>query len=169
MGQLLIILIDILLSTSFIAIVFLHLIIAPYTKIEESFNIEATHDILTYGIPSRNITATLAAHYDHVTYPGPVPRTFLGPLLLAAISKPILTVVGSEHAQFVVRAVLGLFNSFAILNFQKHLADGFGKGVARWYLVLQASQFHLMFYSSRTLPGSFAIGLGQFFFKRLCA
>jgi alpha-1,6-mannosyltransferase len=66
-----------------------HLFLSPYTKVEESFNLQATHDILTYGVPTRNVTA-IAANFDHVDFPGAVPRTFVGALLLAAISSPLI-------------------------------------------------------------------------------
>ena len=77
---------DILFDVPFLLLVALHLYIAPFSKIEEAFNLEATHDILRYGISSQAIEK-----YDHVAYPGPVPRTFAGPLLLSAISKPWLS------------------------------------------------------------------------------
>lgn len=71
-------------------LVLLHLRIAPYTKVEESFNIQAVHDILTYGIPTENIEGTLRAHYDHFTFPGAVPRTFIGALVLAGVSRSVI-------------------------------------------------------------------------------
>lgn len=58
-----------------------------------------------------------------------------------------------------MRAVLGLFNALALLRFKKGLGRAFGQGVGRWYAVLQAAQFHVLFYASRTLPNSFAFGL----------
>lgn len=141
------------------SLVLLHLLAAPYTKVEESFNLQATHDILLYSTPTHDIARRLRSTYDHFEFPGAVPRTFLGAFLLAGASKPILAVAGWQHAQLVVRAVLGLFNALALLKFKSRLGKAFGNGVARWYAVLQAAQFHVLFYASRTLPNMFAFGL----------
>ena len=61
-----------------------------------------------------------------------------------------------------VRAVLGLFNAFCILSFRNGVARAFGRTTANWYILLQASQFHVIFYASRTLPNFFAFGLSTF-------
>lgn len=37
-------------SALFFAVAVLHVSLAPYTKVEESFNLHATHDILMYGV-----------------------------------------------------------------------------------------------------------------------
>ena len=45
-------------------IVVLHVILSPYTKVEESFNLHATHDILMYGVGLdglRNVSMLLFA------------------------------------------------------------------------------------------------------------
>ncbi len=39
-----------LLATSWI-----HVLLAPYTKVEESFNLHATHDVLMYGVSSDSL------------------------------------------------------------------------------------------------------------------
>ena len=65
-------------------LILVHLLVAPYSKVEEAFNLEAIHDILRYGL-SRD---AIEHHYDHVAFPGPVPRTFLGAFALAGLSKP---------------------------------------------------------------------------------
>jgi alpha-1,6-mannosyltransferase len=135
------------------------LVVAPYTKVEESFNIQATHDILAYGTPTRNVYEYLSSNYDHFDFPGAVPRTFLGPVILAGISQPLVALVGFQHAQLVVRAVLGLINSASLLVFKSSLEKVYGKPTARWYALLQASQFHVLFYASRPLPNMFAFCL----------
>lgn len=33
-----------------IGVPWLHVLLAPYTKVEESFNLHATHDVLMYGV-----------------------------------------------------------------------------------------------------------------------
>jgi alpha-1,6-mannosyltransferase len=158
---------DRLLSLSIPALVILHLIVAPYTKVEESFNIQATHDVLVYGTPLSNIYDKLSTQYDHFDFPGAVPRTFVGPVLLAGLAQPIVAVVGFQHAQFIVRAILGLFNAWALLVFKANVGKAFGQQTARWYAVLQASQFHVLFYASRTLPNMFAFGITTLAFAQL--
>lgn len=68
--------------------ILLHLYCAPYTKVEESFNIQAIHDIIVYGVPLKNIRERLGVEYDHFTFTGPVPRTFVGALTLAQLTHP---------------------------------------------------------------------------------
>lgn len=80
-------------------LVLLHLHLAPYTKVEESFNIQAVHDLLTYGIPSNEVGETLKTQYDHMTFPGAVPRTFVGAVLLAGCSRPIIWLNGAIDRQ----------------------------------------------------------------------
>ena len=86
----------------------------------------------------------------------------MGALFLAAESRPIIYFTGFQYAQYVVRAVLGLFNAFALLRYKDGLDSAFGKDVGRWYILLQASQFHVIYYASRTLPNMFAFGLSEY-------
>ncbi|KAL7953869.1 glycosyltransferase family 22 protein [Trichoderma compactum] len=141
------------------AVPLLHLLAAPYTKVEESFNLQATHDILTYGTPTHDVGARLSSTYDHFAFPGAVPRTFIGSVLLAGVSQPLVALAGFRHAQLIVRAVLGCFNAVCLVVFGGAVREAFGKGAARWWVVLSVSQFHVVFYLSRTLPNMFAFGL----------
>ncbi|TVY33942.1 Dol-P-Man:Man(7)GlcNAc(2)-PP-Dol alpha-1,6-mannosyltransferase, partial [Lachnellula subtilissima] len=142
-------------------LILLHLVIAPYTKVEESFNLQATHDISTYGFQVTPET------YDHISFPGAVPRTFFGALVLSALSSPVFSVIGRQHAQLIARAVLGLFNTYSLLRFKHGLDGEFGRGVGRWFILLMAGQFHVLFYASRTLPNMYAFGLTTLAFNAL--
>ena len=152
------------------ATILLHLTLAPYTKVEESFNIQATHDILTHGIPwpwgeKDALDLYFRANYDHLTFSGSVPRTFVGPVLLAGASWPFVWIAENilgwhltEGRQLIVRAVLGLFNASCMIAFRSAVAKTFGRNAANWYAVFQASGFHVIFYASRTLPNFVAFG-----------
>lgn len=157
------ILLDVILYPLIPILILIHLIIAPYTKVEESFNIQAIHDISNYGVPLRNISSTLHQYYDHFDFPGAVPRTFVGALSIATVAKPFLYFAGTLYAQLITRGILGLFNAFALLRYRSALEGAYGKDVGRWYAVLQASQFHVIYYASRTLPNMFAFGLSELY------
>jgi alpha-1,6-mannosyltransferase len=80
-------------------LILLHLTVAPFTKVEESFNIQAAHDFLTYGISLSRPVARIKAFYDHVKFPGAVPRTFIGALVLAGVSNPFVALLSLELPQ----------------------------------------------------------------------
>ncbi|OJJ57550.1 hypothetical protein ASPSYDRAFT_59062 [Aspergillus sydowii CBS 593.65] len=151
-----------LLLVSLPALVVLHLWIAPYTKVEESFHIQAIHDIETYGIPTVNVKDTLQTEYDHFEFPGAVPRTFAGAVALSGLSTPVIWLKPDIDRQFVARAILGLFNALSLLYFASGLRRAAGRTAAVWYLLFQASQFHVIYYASRTLSNMFAFGMTTF-------
>ncbi|OCK77914.1 glycosyltransferase family 22 protein [Lepidopterella palustris CBS 459.81] len=139
-------------------IILAHLFYSPYTKVEESFNIQAIHDILIHGIPWSNTSHHLAIDFDHVSFPGSVPRTFAGALMLAGLSRPFLSLLSSPNQlQLLVRSIIGLANAAALVSFSTSVRRAFGKNAQIWFLVFQASQFHIIYYASRTLPNSFAL------------
>lgn len=147
----------------FPVIAVIHLYVSPFTKVEESFNIQAIHDILEYGVPTSDASNKFKTFFDHMTFPGAVPRTFIGSLILSGLAKPQIwldDLVG-KAAQFNVRAVLGGLNGFALACFGIQVHKAFGPITSSWYVVLQASQFHVWYYASRTLPNMFAFFLSM--------
>ncbi|KAK5823238.1 Alg9-like mannosyltransferase family-domain-containing protein [Linnemannia elongata] len=147
-----------------LVLVLAHIAVAPYTKVEESFNLQATHDILNFGITSKGVQ-----QYDHLEFPGVVPRTFVGPLLLAAGSWPLMAIARffapdsglpkGLVGQLIVRSVLGLFTFLGWHQMSRGIRHQFGRTVSILFMVVSASQFHWLFYAGRTLPNTFALSI----------
>lgn len=62
---------------------------------------------------------------------------------------------------YIARGILGLINALAIIAFEDAISQAFGNIAGIWYILLQCSQFHIMYYASRTLPNMYAFGLSK--------
>ncbi|KAF5393293.1 hypothetical protein D9757_000466 [Collybiopsis confluens] len=134
-----------------------HVLLAPYTKVEESFNLHAVHDTLMYGVANLD-------KYDHFTFPGAVPRTFIGSVLLAWISNPVIHAANSFglvsskfDLQIIVRLVLSSLNAFGLCFLRRAISRRFGRPTSFLFTLITVSQFHLPFWMGRTLPNMFAM------------
>ncbi len=130
-----------------------YVLVCPYTKVEESFGLQATHDLLYHRAS--------IGRYDHHDFPGVVPRTFLGPLALAAASAPAVGALAAAGASklaslYAVRSALALASVGALLAVRRAVHRQLGRDASRAFALLSASQFHWLFYAGRTLPNTFA-------------
>ncbi|KAJ5374697.1 GPI mannosyltransferase [Penicillium concentricum] len=149
-----------ILTLLFPALILLHLFVAPYTKVEESFHVQAVHDILANGLPNGFNDLNLnRADYDHFSFPGAVPRSAVGAAVLAMLSKPVILLNEGINRQILARAILGLLNASSLAVYARGLRRSFGQPAAIWYILLQASQFHMIFYASRPLSNMFAFSI----------
>ncbi|XP_010933573.1 dol-P-Man:Man(7)GlcNAc(2)-PP-Dol alpha-1,6-mannosyltransferase isoform X2 [Elaeis guineensis] len=133
-----------------------YVIMIPYTKVEESFNVQAMHDMLYHHHHINN--------YDHLDFPGVVPRTFMGALLASILASPVVFLMHCLHmpkiySLFAVRLVLGCIILSTLRFFRIQVRRKFGYHVEAFFVILTAVQFHLLFYSTRPLPNILAFGL----------
>jgi len=136
------------------AIAAAYVLLAPYTKVEESFHLQAVHDVLVHG-------ADVAA-YDHLEFPGVVPRTFLGALVLAALSWPAKVGIAATglpkvFVQVAVRLALAALLCHAYSRLMSAVSRRLGRRTARAMVYVVAATPHFLFYASRTLPNTFAV------------
>ena len=111
-----------------------------------------------------SMTLTLTMSLSQSALPplaGVVPRSFLGPMLLAVCSTPfvgIASLAGASKlsALYLVRCMLGLLSTSGLLQVMRATRRQYGYDAFRAFGVLSALQFHWLFYSSRTLPNTFA-------------
>ncbi|GAA6062278.1 hypothetical protein JCM10212_000938 [Sporobolomyces blumeae] len=140
-----------------------HALLAPYTKVEESFTLHATRDMLLRGISTDAVSK-----FDHIEFPGAVPRSFVGPGMLAAISYPVVRAAhelgvleDGVQVQVLIRLVLALVSSLSLIYLGRRVRIAFGSSVATYFYALSMSQFHIPFWMSRTVPNMIAFPLVQ--------
>eukprot|EP00240_Pyramimonas_obovata_P006170 CAMPEP_0118955538 /NCGR_PEP_ID=MMETSP1169-20130426/60131_1 /TAXON_ID=36882 /ORGANISM="Pyramimonas obovata, Strain CCMP722" /LENGTH=317 /DNA_ID=CAMNT_0006903411 /DNA_START=124 /DNA_END=1073 /DNA_ORIENTATION=+ len=140
-------------DVALLAVAFLYVVFVPYTKVEESFNLQATHDFLFHRFDLEQ--------YDHLEFPGVVPRTFWGALGLTLASSPTLMFLRAMMMPkildlYVVRMTLAFGTVASLANFRAALREQLGGTVAKAFAALYLVQFHGLFYAGRPLPNVFA-------------
>ena len=154
-----------------------YLWVCPHSKVEESFSLQATHDLFYHGVTpalwstwlgtSGGMTTGMLSPlpYDHLQYPGVVPRSFFGPLLLAMSCQMVrlvfLPFVGDIAERPLVVQFVSRFLLFFFLHGWFRLATSLDQRTKQcqagtWMLLITAVQFHLPYYGSRMLPNVFA-------------
>ncbi|KAH9055207.1 alpha-1,6-mannosyltransferase subunit [Lactarius vividus] len=146
------------------AVAWTHVLLAPYTKVEESFNLHATHDILFRGVHPSALQ-----EFDHKVFPGAVPRSFLGSIILAWLSNhaarlanDFSLITTKFDLQIVIRLVLASINAQGLCFLRRAVAHRFGRSTSVLFALITVSQFHLPFWMGRTLPNMFALPLVNF-------
>ncbi|KAG5538758.1 hypothetical protein RHGRI_019344 [Rhododendron griersonianum] len=130
-----------------------YVFMVPYTKVEESFNVQASLG-----------GCCLCHQYDHLEFPGVVPRTFIGAILVSILASPVVSVMSLLHlpkiySLFAVRLVLGCIILWTIRYFRIQIRKKFGEQVEAFFVILTGIQFHVLFYCTRPLPNIMALGL----------
>lgn len=148
----------------------MHLYMCPFSKVEESFNMQAMHDLMVYG--TENIQ-----YFDHIMFPGVVPRTFIGSIIVSIFATP-LKYLGTNLIKFdnttgvennvlllyLCRFIIGLLSYESFCYLRKSAAIMLYKDsklsrdvFCSIFNMLMAISFHLPFYMSRSLPNTFAL------------
>ena len=132
-----------------------HVAAAPFTKVEESFGMQAAHDLLFHGVASVDA-------FDHVAFPGVVPRSFAGPAATAVLAAPFVMALRVTHlsklaAGVAVRCALASLGVASLCRLRGATARVHGKTAGVLLFALACVQFHLPFYLSRPLPNTYAL------------
>ena len=137
----------------------LHVLVSPFSKVEESFNTQALHDLAVLPL-------SRLEDFDHRSFPGVVPRTFLGAALLTVLAlplRPLLAPLTAHcptllHLQVMYRLLLGTVSVLSLGQLRRASVAKFGARPGRLMMAVFAlGQFHLPFYCSRLLPNSYGL------------
>ncbi|KAI0267847.1 Alg9-like mannosyltransferase family-domain-containing protein [Gloeopeniophorella convolvens] len=141
------------------AVSWAHVLLAPYTKVEESFNLHAVHDILFHGVQRDALEK-----YDHKIFPGAVPRSFIGSILLSWLSNHAIKLANDLSLittkfdlQIVIRLVLASVNAQGLCLLRRAVSRRFGRPTSLLFTLITVTQFHLPFWMGRTLPNMLAL------------
>ena len=95
----------------------------------------------------------------NTAFSGVVPRTFLGAVSVALPAGLIATVTQCSRVvtYHIARAILGLYVVWSFSAFRRAVKNKFGKMTGNFLVALTCTQFHILFYASRTLPNTFAL------------
>ena len=118
-----------LIKSLFVLVSIGHVFYCPFTKVEESFNLQAVHDIVFYRqnltqVCERAFTIYILncfkykfVKYDHNKFPGVVPRTFIGPILVGLTSLPVVSLMFQEN--IFMAQIISKYSSFDSINYLK--------------------------------------------------
>ncbi|KAJ3296056.1 dolichyl-P-Man:Man(7)GlcNAc(2)-PP-dolichol alpha-1,6-mannosyltransferase [Rhizoclosmatium sp. JEL0117] len=131
---------------------------APFTKVEESFNIQAIHDLMLMPVSRLD-------QFDHMSFPGVVPRTFIGPLFIKLVTHPVIsfmtsdgtTVLQTDSYLYIARIALAILTVHSLRMIRMSAARVFGHTVSAFFGIVCLTQFHLIFWGSRYIPNTFAM------------
>ncbi|KAI9507337.1 glycosyltransferase family 22 protein [Russula earlei] len=153
-----------LLDLLIFAVAWTHVLIAPYTKVEESFNLHAIHDLLLHGSRPEGLQK-----FDHKVFFGAVPRSFVGSIALAWLSNYVarlandLSLLTSKFdLQIVIRLTLASINALGLCFLRHAVARRFGRLTSLLFTLITVSQFHIPFWMGRTLPNMLALPFVNF-------
>lgn len=183
-------------TTLLLSVAALYIVHCPFNKVEESFNTQAVHDIINIfpnklpihdignynGTNSQEVAIRQLLPWDHIKFPGVVPRTFVGALLVGLPLKLAKYFMSTgyliddlrEEGQpdLTTQFVLQIGSRFALSSFlvlslsavTRAIQKRYGLTFRLFFLLATVSQFHYMFYAGRFLPNTFAAILANLVF-----
>jgi len=108
--------------------------------------------------------------YDHLEFPGVVPRTFIGAFIVSVFASPVVSIISclgfpKVYSLVAARLVLGCIILSTLRFFRIQIKKKFGNQVETFFVLFTSLQFHFLFYCTRPLPNILALGLGNYFYS----